>query len=524
MKVIFNRELFIAHCNFDERLIPKEAGFRWQKEKKFWYTLNHGVAARLREYCEPSAITEINRKVLVYEPWAHGLVVPTTEVIKTFQNEAAHFALARNKSYLALDPGLGKTPIAAVVASTLNKAKPLAFVYICPPFLTRNTEAEFKRWTQGLCFERYSSPVRFPNVSLILPDSILSREQTKLDIKNFTKAARERGLDTLLFVDEAHRFKNGDAGRTKALFGHQPTREKGIADHFDRIVYLSGTPMPNRPIELFAILNHSAPETIDNMSKFDYARKYCAAHQNAFGWDYSGASNIPVLAKKVMGRFMLRMKKEDVLTELPPKTEEMVLIGDNLTPKLAEMNNKILENFSPQDLMAGRLALQTNHGEDLHLATYRKELGLAKIPEAVKYIRSLLEDSDESLLVFAIHKLVIAELEKELDKFKPLVITGSTPMAARHEIVKKFQSDPSLRLFMGNIAAAGTGLTLTKATRVIFVEFSWVPADNDQASDRAHRIGQTDNVFVQYLVFQNSVDRAVLETNLAKKRITERLV
>jgi SWI/SNF-related matrix-associated actin-dependent regulator 1 of chromatin subfamily A len=322
-----------------------------------------------------------------------------------------------------------------------------------------------------------------------------------------------------LFIDEAHRFKNDTAGRTKVIFGDK--KKEGIAKWFDRVYYLSGTPMPNRPMELYPVLSNSAPETIDFMDRFKYGIKYCAGHKNEFGWDFSGASDVTELASKVIGKFMIRMRKDEVLKELPPKTEELVLIGDNLTPKLAEIDSKILKTFSPQDLMNGRLG----DGEELHLMTYRKELGIHKAPLAGKYIESLLEDTDENILVFAIHKDVIYHLQTCLEKYNPLVITGDTAMKVRHDVVQRFQdASGGHRLFIGNIQAAGTGLTLTKASRVVFAEFSWVPADNDQASDRAHRIGQRDNVFVQYLVFQNSIDRTVIETILRKKKVTNKLV
>jgi SWI/SNF-related matrix-associated actin-dependent regulator 1 of chromatin subfamily A len=155
-----------------------------------------------------------------------------------------------------------------------------------------------------------------------------------------------------------------------------------------------------------------------------------------------------------------------------------------------------------------------------HVATYRKELGMAKLPHAVTIIKSILEETDESILVFAIHREVTRGLVEALEKYSPLGISGDTPVDRRQEIVREFQENPKRRLFVGNVQAAGVGFTLTKATRVLFVEASWTPADNDQASDRAHRVGQTDNVYVQYLVFKNSIDRSVMETIFSKKRVT----
>jgi SWI/SNF-related matrix-associated actin-dependent regulator 1 of chromatin subfamily A len=524
MRVVFTDGLFICKCSYENRGLPKAAGFRWHNEHSLWYTTNHGVASRLESYLDDSAKIEISKKRLVKNTFTGRLSVPPTEKLLPFQEEAAKFALSRNRSYLALDPGLGKTPIAAVIAQTLFEEESQCFFYLCPPFLARNTEAEFQKWAPKLITKRFDSKNTTVESHvfdvLIIPDSVINREEIQAFIQFMTYSLKKAGAELTLFVDEAHRFKNGVAGRTKALFGS--SERKGIADHFDKIVYLSGTPMPNRPIELFSVLNHSAPQTIHNMSLFDYGRRYCSGFQNQWGWDFSGASHLKELVSQVIGTFMLRYKKADVLKDLPLKTEEMVIIGDKLTPRLTRLDSAILKKFSPEDLMKGQIETKLDT-ETLHLMTYRKELGIAKVQAAAEFIKYYLEETDENLLVFAIHKEVIASLEKALSKWSPLVITGSTRMELRHALVQKFQTDQKSRLFIGNIQAAGTGLTLTKASRVIFAEFSWVPADNDQASDRAHRIGQQDNVFVQYLVYKNSVDKAVIETILRKKRVTEQL-
>lgn len=515
MEVVFTNGIFQCHCTYNERAIPSEAGFRWNNETRKWYTPDYGVAARLSIYLDESAKKAIAKTRLQIVPWESALAIPQSEKLLPFQETSALFALSRNRSYLALDPGLGKTPIAAVITNTLfEKYGPFPVIYICPPFLTRNTEAEFRRFAPNVPVGRYGTHP--PQWATIVPDSIVSRPEVQNDIRNHVDVPQS----SLLFVDEAHRFKNDEAGRTQALFGNRS--QEGITSFFTKVVYLSGTPMPNRPIELFPVLSNAAPQTIEFMNKFQYATKYCAAFKNQWGWDFSGASNIKELVSRVIGTFMIRYRKADVLKDLPPKTEEMVILNETLPPKLTKLSKAILDNLSPEDLMSGRI--QADLGKDtLHLSTYRRELGVIKAKAAAEFIKFLLDETDESILVFAIHKEVIAILTKELEKHSPLVIVGETRMELRHEYVKEFQTNPRRRLFIGNIQAAGTGLTLTKATRVVFAEFSWVPADNDQASDRAHRIGQTDNVFVQYLVYENSVDKVVIETVLRKKKITEQL-
>lgn len=523
VKIKFENGYFICTTDFNSRNSARQAGFRWNNELKKYVTQDKAVASRLLVCCDASALKELSKYQISVTKWTAPLNVPKGLALLNFQVDAAHFALERNRAYLGLEMGLGKTPIAAVVVSTLLSQEKWAMLYICPPFLTRNVEAEFKKWAPKLSPRRYDKE-EFKGSAMIVPDSIINRYPAQDDILNFCESKKKAGFRLILVVDEAMRFKNPLAARTKALFGYKPKDAlepfvPGIADRFERIVYLSGTPMPNRPIELYSVLSHSAPGAINDMNMFDYGRRYCAAKHNGFGWDMSGASNMEELGRLIHGSFMLRLYKKDVLN-LPPLTEEIVILGDDLTPKLAEMSQKILRALSPEDLMKGQITakLEKEEGE-LHLSTYRKELGLYKVPAALDFINFVLEETNEVLVIFAIHTDVIAALAEGLKQYKPLVITGQTKMEDRHKFVQKFQREDGPRVMIGNILAMGVGLTLTRGTRGIFVEDSWVPGELDQAAARLHRIGQTNPVHIQHLVFENSVDNAVISTVLEKRKV-----
>lgn len=521
-KLVYTDGMFLFQCAFDERHLAKAAGFRWDNERKVWYTLDHAVAVRLREYGTESAQRKINSLLLKKSPWTSPHPpLPQGLSLLPHQLPAIQFALEQNRSYLGLDPGLGKTIIAARIAATL--CDPV--VYICPPFLTRNVEEEFKKWAPALKVARYDKSEIDKSVQVIIvPDSLLIRPETRVAILLFVGEQRR----AVLFVDEAHRYKNEEAKRTRALLGDHSKhrgRMSGIVDAFTKQIYMSGTPVPNRPMELYPILSKAAPETIDFMNRFDYGRKYCDGYRNNFGWDFSGASRVEELARRVIvptGPFMLRLKKS--LLDLPPKLEEVFIISDDMSPKLTSMNMRIEKQYkSTDDLMKARIASERGMDtDDLPIATYRRLLGEEKASSACEYIASLLEETDENILVFAFHKETVGRLVAGLHEHRPLVVTGDTPMAERHACVKEFQSS-NRRLIIGNYLALGTGFTLTKANRVIFVEFSWVPGDNEQASDRAHRIGQKSTVFVQYMVYQHSIDKKVIETILRKRKTTEQI-
>lgn len=411
------------------------------------------------------------------------------------QLEALAFTIrnleAGKPTYLALEPGLGKTIIAALISNYFQGA---TIFYVCPPFLTSNTNEEFTKWT-------------FEKKLYLLPDSMIAKPKT---LEAFVEAVREC-KQPILIVDEAHRFKNESAQRSRALF-------KNILPHFERrAVFMSGTPLPNsRPKELWGILKNSAPK-IFGPNFFSYGLKYCGGFRDAFGWNFDGFTNRKEFKARLTKSFMLRMRK-DVLN-LPPKVEGLLTVGEGIPPLVSNVEKKILAEYSPEDLVQGEITRLAGKAS-LHLATYLRLLGEYKLKYVLPFIESLLEETKESFIIFAVHKETIAKLQTALAKYEPLVVTGDVAKAKRHGMVKEFQSNPERRIFIGNIQACGVGFTLTKATRVIFVEFSWVDGENSQAADRAHRIGQGQSVLVQYVVLKDSFDRQRMETLLKKRALS----
>jgi SWI/SNF-related matrix-associated actin-dependent regulator 1 of chromatin subfamily A len=259
------------------------------------------------------------------------------------------------------------------------------------------------------------------------------------------------------------------------------------------------------------------PHLIDHINYIEFGKTYCAGFyiSNKARWDFTGASNMPALALRIKDVFMLRIRKSEVLKDLPPKIEQVVMLAADLPPTLLKME-KSLRARPLTDLM--RPVITAAAGEtDLHLASYRRLLGVHKIPLVLSFIKSVLEDSPECALVFCQHREVAAALVEGLQDFRPLLIVGDTPTSERQRVVDNFQNPHSLcRVLIGNIQAMGVGFTLTRATRVIFAEFSYVPGENTQAADRAHRIGQKKSVVVNYCVYKNSLDRYILSA-LQKK-------
>jgi SWI/SNF-related matrix-associated actin-dependent regulator of chromatin subfamily A-like protein 1 len=476
----------------------------WQRDKsaKVWRTENLKSAALLREYADGRAKNEIDRRAIQKTPW-QGSVRSPNDVCVWFpdglmpepdQIKAVRWAATRRNSYIAADPGKGKSVIAACL---INTVQPDVAVILTPPHARLNITLELKKWAR-------LSPL---TKIYVLPDSIVAREEARQYLKEKMVGKWHR----LLIVDEAHRFKlsgGATSARTRALLGRG-----NFVGEFNQVVYMSGSPMPNRPMELFPILKRSAPEVIRGMTRFEYGMRYCAGFQDSDGyWNFKGASNTDELFSRMKEKFMLRIRKTD--GEYGDRKEQIVYLGGETSREFSKLDKSLLAGFSPDKPELG--------GEEM--SRYRHLLGIEKVIPSLKFLRDELHARpSESFLVFAHHKEVVTRLLAGLKGFHPLSITGDDTAKRKEFVVRLFQHHPKHRVLIGNIAAAGTAFTLTKANRVVMVEYSWSPEENRQCGDRVHRRGQKKDVLIQYLCFKNSLDRVVLETNLNKRRVIDAL-
>lgn len=508
--ISYQAPFYIAKCSFEDRDILRRAGFQWASERRLWYTRDTAVAVRLFQFFDTrAAATVSNRMVQKIEcsVTESRRPHPKNLTLFPFQQKAFEFAIGANTRYLALEQGLGKTIVSSCVIN--HHARPA--VVFCPPFLARNWVSELSKWNVTAHRPVLFDPKKpLPGAAiLVVPDSRLSKLDTA---KQVAAWARQYRAD--LVVDEAHRFKSDTAARTRHLVRMLP--------YFGHKLFLSGTPLLNRPIELWPLLNATASNCIDFMTRHQYGMKFCAGYHDGYGWNYKGASNVEELGRRLIPHWMLRMEKAEVLDELPPKLESVTVLPSVKPKQLQQIERKLRDGLGYDPSPAELLEIALGGGrEELPVATYRRLVGELKAAEAVDYVRGCVDILEESVLVFAHHTGVIETLARGLHEYDPVIITGSTPMEMRQQMVDAFQAGAT-PVFIGNIQAAGVGLTLTKASRVIFVEYSWVHAENEQAADRAHRIGQRGSVTVDYLVFKDSLDESVFKTARRKGRLSER--
>jgi SWI/SNF-related matrix-associated actin-dependent regulator 1 of chromatin subfamily A len=377
--------------------------------------------------------------------------------------------------------GLGKSAISLWYASR-NKTVPV--VVVCPSSVKWQWQAEVKkvlRWKAHVCesmkSERLSGRVVVINY----------------DILGGWLGALKKLKPSLIILDECQYILNPKAKRTRNV----AKLCKGVP----HVLALSGTPLVNRPIELFPTLNILQPDIFP--SRFSYGLKYCAGKRGHWGWEFKGATKTKELNKLLTDTCMVRRRKEDVLAELPAKIRQVVPV---------DLRNESTYRAAEEDFIAWlrekdpQAALRAIRAEAVTRAGYLLRLAAQlKCKSVVDWINEWLNDSEGKLIVFAVHRKMIEALQRRITTAL-VVIDGSVSGKERNTAVQQFQTDTNTRVLIGNVQAAGVGLNLTAASSVVFTELPWQPGAVAQAEDRAHRIGQKQCVNIYYLVARDTVE------------------
>lgn len=398
-----------------------------------------------------------------------------------YQSQAIRWLTSRPMAFLALEQGLGKTIVASVEAQT-------PILVVCPASLKFNWLDELNKWRPEL------------KVQVIRKASDTIDTTADAHIINYDILTRvELPQAKTLIADECHYAKSHKASRTKAL--------SKLIRKTQRVRLLSGTPAPNRPIELWPLLYAIR---VTKLGWMEFGFRYCAGWKTPWNsYDFTGASRLDELYA-LLEPVMLRLTKAQVLPQLPPKQYKVIELDLPVDKREKALNIEDIER-SPHNVAFEALA------DILHMNAQRK------LPLAIQHIKDTLE-SENKVVIFANHTDIIDDLASALDKYGVVTLTGKTPQAQRQVVVKQFQTDPATRVFIGNIKAAGVGHTLTAASRVIFVECSWSPADIEQCTDRCHRIGQADHVIAEILTIHRSIDAQILHSAISKLEVISQII
>lgn len=425
-----------------------------------------------------------------------------------YQQSGVEFLKGRKVALLADEMGLGKTPQSIVAADEVGAERILV---ICPAVARLNWQREFARFstqkrTLQVIEERSQAPG--PDQSAIVSYDLAA-----------AKGKEWVGEWDVLILDEIHYCKSLDAKRSSAVLG-----KAGLVHRAKYTWALSGTPAPNHAGELWPLLRVFGATTL---SYEHFVSRYCESYDSGYGIKISGTKKlmIPEL-RELLKKIMLRRRKSEVLKDLPPISFHTTVVEAGPVDVAFEMarlkgEQARLAQMMTVDQLDSHSAMMTLEGLAQSLSTLRRYKGLQKVEAVAQMVDEELElGLYEKLVVFAIHRDVIARLASRWAKWRPVVVQGSTSPEDRQRAVDRFQTNPSApHIFIGNIQAAGTNLTLTAAHHVLFVEEDWVPGNNHQAAMRCHRIGQTSPVTVRMITLNHPLDERISE--IVRKKTSE---
>ncbi|CAG5127940.1 unnamed protein product [Candidula unifasciata] len=400
-----------------------------------------------------------------------------------FQLDGVKCAIQHNGRLLIADEmGLGKTLQAICVACYYRQEWPLLIV--SPSSVRFDWAQQICRWLPSVApcdinvVESSKSSFTSGMINILSYD-LLSKKVEELKKQKFK----------VIIMDESHFLKNAKTVRTKAAVP--------LLKSAKRVLLLSGTPALSRPSELYSQITAVCPD----LFKFhEFGLRYCAAKEMQWGWDYSSSSNMVELQALLEEKIMIRREKKDVLSQLPSKYRQVIMLDPSSVHKHKDLKaaSKIMSNVKLKGLNKRGALLEYFH-----------ETCRAKLSAVRGYVLDLVE-SDKKFLVFAHHKEMLDCIEdgikSEASHIQYIRIDGRTTSEQRHFFCSKFQACDSYKVAILSITAANAGINLSAANIVVFAELFWNPGILVQAEDRAHRIGQKDNVNIQYLVAQHTAD------------------
>ena len=532
-----------------ESLRGLDADARWDKADRS-YTAPLRSAGKLARWADASGLSvapsaraavvgadavveaqEVDAAAMAAASRAHDadidVATPEGLALRPFQKAGVAYAEAAKRTFIGDEPGLGKT-IEALMALSHTGSFPA--VVVAPANARLVWRREAAKWLPGRKVEAVAGTSGRPTSA----DLVILNYDVLPDWLPFLPEHPRA-----LVLDESHRVKNHAKRLSEnAERVYSTQRVKASYDLSRRVpgdgmvILMSGTPVVNRPIELASQL-----DIMGRLEEFGgfmgFAKRYCGAYQDAYGWNFDGATNLDELNEKLRSRCYIRRLKADVLSELPPKVWADVVIDEFDPDAMAQYRAAEADAIAYLGARAAALAaeagldpssaeaeamLRAEAAEHLvRITALCKLVARAKMPAVRAWVADFLE-SGQKLVLFAHHREIVDALAAEFGADK---IQGGVSDTRREAAADRFQNDPDCRLIVCSIKAGGEAITLTAASNVLFVEQAWTPGEMDQASDRCHRMGQTDSVTAWNTIGAGTIDEDRVELIAAKRVVVD---
>ena len=465
-----------------------------EKEKAYHIWGKMFEREELHEFWLPKASiikdNTVKNVVIDYEKYSHRPPL-------SHQKESIQKLVENKKFILADDMGLGKTT-STIIAALETGAKKILIV--CPATLKINWKREIENYTDRSIFIAESKSFSTEHDFVIINYDIIKNFHSTKDKKNSDML--NANFD-LVIVDEAHYIKNAQAKRTKLI--------NDIVKDIDRLWLLTGTPMTSRPIDYYNLLSLVDSPVAKNWMA--YVIRYCNGFQFNAGprkvWNVMGATNLEELRDRTSGTILRRLK-EDVL-DLPDKIITPVYLRLK-SREYEEIMGEYYEWYDKNPEESKSLTVQFSK-----LTKVRQVIANEKISQTIEIAENILEQ-DKKVVIFCNFTDSLNRIIEHFGK-SAVKIDGSMSKENRQHSVDEFQNNPKVKVLVGNIKAAGVGITLTSGEAVIMNDLSFLPSDHAQAEDRCYRYGQKNNVLVYYPIFENTVEGVIYDIINAKKQV-----
>lgn len=424
--------------------------------------------------------------------------------LRPFQKEGVRRIYQfRGRALLGDEMGLGKTIQALAWINKIPSHRPVVIVSPASMKYTWQAEASLHFGMHAEVLEGFKKKKQktVPGKIVIVNYEILS---SWLDLL----------LDNdprVIVLDEIHYIKNPDAQRTKAALR--------LVEDASSVLGLSGTPLTNKPVELWTTIQAIRPDLFKSFTK--YAFRYCKPKYGPRGWEYNGSAHEQELHEILVDNMMIRRLKKDVYPELPSKQRKMVSM---------KLSSYVEYNHAEDDFLGWLRKISPARANRAQKSKWLVRIGYLlrltarlKLKFTTEWIKEFLEvHPDKKLVCLTMHTPVIKHLKNVFPDI--LVINGSVSGKKREETKRRFQNVPRARLLVGNWKAAGVGITLTAAHSLAALDFPWTPGDLFQGEDRIHRIGQKEKCIIYYLTAINTIEEKLINLLRDKAHILDAIL
>ena len=492
-----------------------------------WYVRAFSQWAVQMCYCstvkEREVAEDINYDIPPMKPFVgeHYMLLQPYE----YQLEGVQYAIEHKRCFFGDQPGLGKTLQAICAVVKAHKEAPIygesfPVLVVCPAALKVNWQREFKKFA-GMnaiilddrnrqswqsfyeCKKNDGSPLcevfitNYESLNKFFVRSV--NKESKFTMKSITFDQRV-SLFRSVIIDESHKCKSSKTQQGKYV--------EGICKGKRYVFALTGTPVVNNNTDLIQQLKILGRlEDFGGYSR--YVERYCDGPKQA--------SNVKELNWRLWNTCFFRREKSKVLTQLPDKTRQYLTVDITTTKEYKDAEADMVKYLKKYKNASDAQVQKSMNGAVMVQMQLLKQISAkGKIKAVCEFVHDVI-DGGEKLILFGYLKEVVAELKKEFPK--AVTVTGSDNVNQKQYAVDSFQNNPDCKLIILNFKSGGTGLTLTAASRVAFIEFPWTFSDCEQAEDRAHRNGQKNSVNCYYFLGKDTIDKYMYDVIQTKKNI-----